>query len=319
MNQPTALTIGNFDGVHIGHQAIIAHARQAVGPGGRVVAAVFSPHPMVHLNPERAPIEIEPISARINRLTIAGVDEVVVLDPSPGLLAMSPSGFVDLMIDQHQPTVIVEGADFRFGARRTGGVVELKELCAIQGVGVEVVAPLRTSISDQSDLVVSSTMIRWMLAHGRVRDAGFLLGRMHEIRGVVVRGDQLGRTIGFPTANLRTETMLPCDGVYAGVAVLPTGEECIAAINVGTRPTVQGLNRRAEAHLLNADSSVWVPPRGSDEYGWDCTIRLMAWVRDEIKFGSIDTLKEQLGRDVGKICTIVQRFLPATADATATN
>lgn len=305
--------------MHVGHCAIIAKARRLVTDSGRVVVIAFSPHPMTRLRPEKAPIEIEPIHTRVQRLKDSGADEVVVLDPTPELLAMSPSGFVDMVIDEHRPDVIVEGSDFRFGARRAGGVVELKELCAIQGVDVQVVPPVMMSVTDQSELVASSTMIRWMLAHGRVRDAGYLLGRMHEIRGTVVRGDQLGRTIGFPTANIETESLLPCDGVYAGIAALPTGEECIAAINVGARPTVQGLTRRAEAHLLNADGTVWMPPAGSDEYGWDCSIRLMAWVRDEIKFGSINTLKDQLSRDVRRICTIVQRFIPAEATAGPTH
>ncbi len=311
MKHRVALTIGNFDAVHVGHQTILARAREIVGRSGRVVAVVFSPHPMVHLDPQRAPIEIEPIAVRTRRLKDAGADEVVVLDPTPELLSMSPSAFVDMMIDQHRPTVMVEGADFCFGARRAGDVVVLRELCAIQGVDVEVIEPVVTSLVDQSEVVASSTMVRWLLGHGRVRDAAFVLGRMHELAGTVVRGDQLGRTIGFPTANLETDSMLPGDGVYAGVAVLPDGQEYIAAVNVGSRPTVQGLGRRAEAYVLNVDGSVWTPRAGFAEYGWECRVRLVAWIRDEMKFGSIEMLREQLGRDVQRICPIVQRILPA--------
>lgn len=315
MRTPTALTIGNFDGVHIGHQAILERARELVGVDGRVVAATFSPHPMALLNPERMPDELEPIEQRTDRLIRAGADEVVLLEPKPELLSMTPDAFVDMMIDQHEPTLMVEGTDFHFGARRAGNVTMLEELCRLQGVAVEVVRPVVTSLSDQSEVVASSTMTRWLLAHGRVRDAAFVLGRMHELVGTVIQGDQIGRTIGCPTINLRTDSLLPADGVYAGIAVLPDGSEAIAAINIGARPTVQGLDRRAEAHLLNMDGSKWSLPDELDEYGWSCKIKLMGWIRDEVKFDSLETMTSQIWRDVDKIKGIVSRFATPIAHA----
>jgi len=299
--------------VHIGHQTILQRARGLVGVDGRVIAATFWPHPMSVLAPDRAPREIEPIDQRKQRLMAGGADEVVLLEPSPDLLAMTPESFVDRMIDEHEPTVVVEGTDFHFGARRAGNVTVLEELCRLQGVSVEVVRPVVTSLTDQCEVVASSTMTRWLLENGRVRDAAFVLGRMHELVGTVVQGDQLGRTIGCPTVNLKTESMLPADGVYAGVAVLPDGSEAIAAINIGARPTVQGIDRRAEAHLLNFDGSAWSLPDALDEYGWACTIKLMAWVRDEVKFDSIETMMGQIWRDVDKIRGIVTRFVGPTA------
>ncbi|MCA9303109.1 MAG: hypothetical protein KC996_03200 [Phycisphaerales bacterium] len=314
MRTPTALTIGNFDSVHIGHRVILQRARGLVGEDGRVIAATFSPHPLSLLAPERAPRAIEPIEIRTRRLIAAGADEVVLLEPSPELLGMTPTVFVDKMIEEHEPTVMVEGTDFHFGARRAGNVTLLEELCRMQGVAVEVVRPVMTSLTDQSEVVASSTIVRWLLEHGRVRDAAFVLGRMHELVGTVVQGDQLGRTIGCPTVNLKTECLLPADGVYAGLAVLPDGSEKVAAINIGARPTVQGLDRRAEAHLLNLDGSVWSLPDGMDQYGWGCTIRLMAWVRDELNFDSVETMMGQIGRDIERIKGIVSRFaVPITS------
>jgi len=270
---------------------------------------------MSALNPERRPREIDPIERRSQRLMDAGADEVVLLEPRPELLSMTPEGFVDKMIAEHEPAWMVEGTDFHFGARRAGNVTVLEELCRVQGVAVEVVRPVVTSLTDQSEVVASSTMTRWLIEHGRVRDAAFVLGRMHELVGTVVQGDQLGRTIGCPTVNLATASLLPADGVYAGVAVLPDGSQAIAAINVGARPTVQGLHRRAEAHLLSLDGSAWSPPEGMDAYGWGCTIRLMAWVRDEVKFDSIETMTGQIWRDVEKIRGIVSRFASPIAHA----
>lgn len=315
MRTPTALTIGNFDGVHIGHQAILHRARELVGVDGRVIAATFSPHPMSMLNPERMPEELEPIEQRSQRLLSAGADEVVLLEPRPELLSMSPDAFVDMMIDQHAPTLMVEGTDFHFGARRAGNVTMLEELCRLQGVGVEIVRPVVTSLSDQSEVVASSTLTRWLLAHGRVRDAAFVLGRMHELVGTVVQGDQLGRTIGCPTINLRTGSLLPADGVYGGIAQLPDQTQAIAAINIGARPTVQGLDRRAEAHLIRMDGSAWTLPDELDEYGWSCRIKLMSWIRDEVKFDSIETMTSQIWRDVDRIKGIVSRFASEIAHA----
>ena len=307
--QPTAVTIGNFDAVHIGHRALIERCRARVGAGGRVVVQAFNPHPMSVLNPQRAPIPIEPFAIRAQRLRRAGGDEVVELVPTPELLGMSPRAFIDHVIDQYQPVVIVEGHDFHFGSRRAGTPTVLRELASLRGVDVEILAPVRAALTDQSIVTASSTIVRWLLGHGRVRDAGFVLGRPHELAGTVVQGDRLGRTIGFPTANVASDSLLPGDGVYASVVVLPDGHIRGGAVNVGSRPTVNGTYRRAEVHLINEDGSAWDGNGLPGEYDWPITVRLIGWVRDQVKFASIDALREQLGRDVKKVAGMVGPYL----------
>ena len=307
-----ALTIGNFDGVHIGHCALVRRCREAVGSEGQVIAFAFSPHPMMVLNPEQAPGSIESVDTRVDRLKAAGADEVVVLEPTPELLSMTAQGFVDFVIDTYRPTVMVEGTDFRFGKRRAGTPTVLKELAMVRGVEVQIVPPVEVALTDQSVVKASSTMARWLIAHGRVRDAGFVLGRPHELIGTVVRGDQLGRQIGFRTANLHTDSMLPCDGVYGVVVELPDGTELGGAMNIGVRPTVDGIDRRAEVHIFQGDGKPWMPSEGFPEYGWEITVKMIGWVRDQVKFASVDDLSEQLGRDVQRAKSMVHAMVVET-------
>lgn len=264
---------------------------------------------MATLSPEHAPQPIEPFAERADRLMAMGVDEVVELKPTPELLGKSPQSFVDELIDEYQPCVIVEGHDFHFGKRRAGTPTVLRELAGLRGVDVEIVRPVEVALTDQSIVTASSTVTRWLLGNGRVRDAGFVLGRPHEIVGEVVRGDRLGRTIGFPTANLTTESMLPRDGVYAAVVTMPDGTRAGGAVNVGARPTVQGTHTRAEVHLIDRDGSALKLPAGFDEYGWPMRVALIGWVRDEVKFDSVQTLRGQLSRDVKRVAGMVEPML----------
>jgi len=305
----TAVTIGNFDGVHRGHRALIERCRSVVGADGRVVVLAFHPHPMSELNPEQAPTPIEPYRIRVARLQSMGADSVVELNPTPELLGMSAQAFLDEVIDHYRPSVIVEGHDFRFGKRRAGTPTVLKELASLRGVRVEIVPAVEIALTDQSIVAASSTMTRWLIAHGRVRDAGFMLARPHELIGTVVRGDQLGRQIGFRTANLSTESMLPCDAVYSATVVLPDGNELGGAVNVGTRPTVDGTDRRAEVHIFKSEGQAWTPEEGLGEYGWPITVRLIGWVRDQMKFASVEGLIGQIGRDVRKATRMVEPML----------
>ncbi|MDF1808735.1 MAG: riboflavin biosynthesis protein RibF [Phycisphaerales bacterium] len=302
----TALTIGNFDGVHNGHCALVRRCREMVGAKGQVIALAFSPHPMELLNPEQAPSSVESFQVRCERLQMVGADEVIQLVPTPELLSMSAQEFVDFVIDRYEPSVIVEGTDFRFGKRRSGNPTVLKELASLRGVEVQVVPAVEVALTDQSIVKASSTIVRWLIAHGRVRDAGFVLGRPHELVAPVVEGDQLGRQIGFRTANLDTESMLPCDGVYGVTAVLPNGEEFGGAMNIGTRPTVDGKTRRAEVHIFDYDGNPWIPNDGFPEYGWEIRVKLIGWIRDQFKFASVDALSEQLSRDVQRAKQMVE-------------
>jgi len=297
----TALTVGNYDSVHLGHQMLIERARERVGASGRVVVLSFHPHPMTILNPDQAPSQIDPFHVRKARLIAAGADEVVELIPTPELLAKDPDSFIDEVIEHHAPDLIIEGHDFHFGKRRAGTPDLLAKLCEDRGIKTEILGPVKVTLTDQSIVTASSSLVRWLLDNSRVRDAAFVLGRSHELVGTVEQGEQLGRTINIPTINLNTESLLPADGVYSGYARFED-QQVLAAINVGTRPTVQGLTRRAEAHLINTDGSPWTPDPSMPAYGWDCKLELVGWVRDQVKFDSINTLKEQIRRDCQRIC-----------------
>jgi riboflavin kinase/FMN adenylyltransferase len=299
----TAISVGNFDGVHLGHRALIERARERVGRSGRVVVLSFDPHPMTTLNPELAPAPIEPFSVRARRLRELGADEVVRLEPTPELLGLSPEAFVDSLIERYAPDLFVEGHDFHFGKRRAGTPDVLKKLGSARGVGVDIVEPVRVVLTNQFIETASSSLVRWLLGEGRVRDAAYVLGRDHELSGTVVRGQRLGRTIGLPTINLRTPCLLPKDGVYGGYARVGGvgGSWAIAAINIGTRPSVDGVERRAEAHLLGPDGSALTMPGSLDEYGWETTLRVTTWIRDQVRFESIDALAAQIRRDCARI------------------
>ena len=301
-----AITIGNFDGVHLGHRSLIQRCRSRVGAEGKVIALSFSPHPMATLNPDHAPEPIEPFEIRAERLMACGADDVVALQPTPELLSQSPQVFVDHLIDDYQPSLIVEGHDFHFGKRRAGTPTVLAELAGLRGVEVEILRPVEVALTDQSIVTASSTITRWLLGNGRARDAAFVLGRPHELVGTVVQGDQLGRTIGFRTANLSTESMLPADGVYAAVVRLPSGEVVGGAVNVGARPTVQGLHRRAEVHLIDQYADPLDLADGPSDYGWPIRVGLVGWVRDQVKFDSVETLSSQLKRDVKRVASMIE-------------
>jgi len=301
----TALTIGNYDGVHQGHQMLIQQARQRVGPSGKVVVLSFHPHPMTVLDPDRAPDQIDSFACRKARLLEAGADEVVELKPEPALLAKEPDVFLDDVIEAHKPQLIIEGHDFHFGRRRAGTPELLDRLCEDRGIQTEILGPVKVTLTDQSVVTASSSLVRWLLANGRVRDAAFVLGRSHQLVGTVEQGEQLGRTINIPTINLKTESLLPTDGVYSGFARFTHQQQdqrILAAINIGTRPTVQGTIRRAEAHLINPDASPWSPEPDMPAYHWDCTLQVVGWVRDQVKFDSLETLKQQIRRDCQRIC-----------------
>lgn len=302
------ITIGNFDGVHAGHRALLSRSRELAGPDGAVVAMAFDPHPISHIRPADAPTPLEPWGVRHERLLDAGADEVVRLEPTPAFLRMSPEAFVEWLHTEHQPTHLVEGPDFRFGHRRAGDVAMLARRGEPRGISVDVVPPVVVTLRDQSEVIASSTMVRWLLGQGRVRDAGYVLERPHELRGTVVSGDRIGRTIGFPTANLETTSMRPAPGVYAAVAIPDDNGPVAAAVHVGGRPSVNDDRPRVEAHLLS-EHGPWTPPAGLAESGWACTLRLIGRVRDVMKLDGLDRLKSQIARDCERARQITESLL----------
>jgi riboflavin kinase/FMN adenylyltransferase len=260
----------------------------------------FDPHPATILS--TPPPRLTSWYTRERLLRDAGADRVVRIEPSTELLALDPVAFVEERLLPLAPADVVEGPDFRFGRARAGDTGVLAVIGRAHGFRVHVVEAVTVPLDNLISPVVSSTLTRWLLTHGRVRDAAILLGRPHRVEGSVVRGDRLGRTIGIPTANLEPETMPPGDGVYAAEALLPTGERVLAAVSVGARPTVQGRTPRVEAHLLGvtADPATGAI-RGLPEYGWRLSLEVFSRVRDHARFESLDHLRSQIARDVAWI------------------
>lgn len=299
----TVVTIGTFDGVHAGHAALIARAREFAG-SGRVVAMSFDPHPASRLRPEAEPARLTTFERREALLRGAGADDVVRLIPTDELLSQSPEAFIAQVVADVHPDVFVEGHDFRFGRARAGDVGTLGSLGEQLGFNVEVIESVEVTLGDHTVVRASSTVLRWLLAHGRTGDAALLLGRPYELDGVVERGDRRGRTIGVPTANLATPCMLPADGVYAGIAVLPDDRRYTAAVSVGDKPMFDGTARVAEAYLLDAprDGSCI---EGLDEYDWPIRLQIHGWVRDQVRFASVDALLDQIERDCARVRSMI--------------
>ncbi|MEO1584529.1 MAG: riboflavin kinase [Planctomycetota bacterium] len=302
---PTAVTIGNFDGVHLAHRRLVEHARHLAGARGTVHALAFDPHPATVLRAAApAPARLTTWPTRERLLREAGADHVHKLVPTESLLALDPAAFIQTRVLPLAPDHIVEGQDFRFGRKRAGDLRVLQALGDHHGFAVHAIDAVTATLDDHTTPTASSTLTRFLLAHGRVRDAARVLGRPHRIEGEVTRGDRLGRTIGFPTANITPETIPPAEGVYAGTATLPTGAQHQAAINVGKRPTVGGTTLRVEAHLLGAPTEPNAPNLpGLPEYGFRIHLDLAARVRDQVRFESLDHLRAQLDRDMRTVRT----------------
>jgi len=315
----TAITIGNFDGVHLGHAALVRAASHAAP---RSIALVFDPHPASILAPDRVPPRLSTFSQREQWLRALGVSEVHRLEPTRDFLAQTPEAFLAAVIDRYRPKFIVEGPDFCFGRERSGDIGTLCKLGPSMGFEPLIVPPVEQALDDLTLVKVSSSTIRWLLSNGRVRDAARLLGRPYQLSGTVVQAEQRGRAIGFPTANLAAEQELPADGVYAGVAILPDGRRYPAAISIGTKPTFHAQHQRTvEAHLLLDPSTTPVPgvpgssttpvPSVLSEYGWPLALDFTAWLRDQARFASLPALIDQLHRDCDRVRDLVPSPSPA--------
>jgi riboflavin kinase/FMN adenylyltransferase len=301
-----AISIGNFDGVHLGHRELLRSARQVVGPSGSVVAISFEPHPLTVLRPAVVPDRLCRFDEREERLRAAGADRVVAIEPSPALLGAAPEDFVARLVDEFSPRYVIEGPDFRFGRDRSGSVRTLRSLERAHGFETLVIGQVETALASQQIVRTSSTMIRWLLRRGRVADAGRLLGRPFALSGTVIAGDRRGRTIGVPTANLdHGELVLPGNGVYSGVAERD-GRRFPAAVNVGPRPTFDANAPRCEVHLIGYEGPV-------DDYGWTLRVELCAWLRDQLRFAGPGPMRAQLARDIASADANARPLVEATA------
>ncbi len=305
MSAPVVLSIGTFDGVHLGHQALIARSRAVAGPNGRVVVLSFDPHPLTTLRPEYAPPRLTAFALRRSLLLNAGADDVVQLEPTAELLGHSAEQFIDVLLGEYEPKAFVEGPDFHFGRGRAGTVDTLRELGQIRGFEVHELEPVRCTLVDQSVVRASSTLLRWLIRRGRIRDASLLCARPYELAGSVVKGDQRGRELGTPTANLELEAdlLLPRDGIYGGLGILPGGRQFPAAISIGTKPTFGDRPRTCEAYLIGFNGEL-------DDYGWQLRLQFIDWVRDQVTYSSVEPLIEQIRRDCATVATIADRSRP---------
>jgi riboflavin kinase/FMN adenylyltransferase len=293
------ITIGVFDGVHRGHQALIAAAReQADLRGLPLVAMTFDPHPLAVIGPKRAPTSLATLEHRAELLRRAGADVVEVLAFDEETAAMSPQDFVaDVLVRRLGARAVVVGADFRFGHRAAGTLVTLEDEGARAGFSV-VGVPLAGDHGQRW----SSTATRALIEAGEVAAAAVALGRPYRIDGEVVHGDHRGRELGFPTANLAASAIapvqtapptVPSDGVYAGWVRLldsPDAPAMPSAISVGTNPTFDGLERRVEAHVLGRDDL--------DLYGQAIGVEIVDRLRGQLRFDGADALVAQMCEDV---------------------
>lgn len=308
MTRP-AIVIGNFDGVHRGHQHLFRLAREASG-GGRVVAVTFEPLPAAVLRPDIPMGRLTPRGERAELLrSICEVDEVVELEPTPQVLGLSPEAFVAELHGRLRFGMVVEGPDFRFGKGRGGTLDTLRAQGALHGFRVIEASACSVELADGTVVEARSSVARQLLSEGRVADAARVFGRAYELRCPTARGDQRGRTIGWPTMNLDARgRILPADGVYAGEAMLPDGARAIAAISVGTKPTFGESPRTCEATLLARDGRPC--PLPLDWYGFELRLRFHAWIRGQERFEGLQALLARMEIDRAAILTAV-----AEADA----
>ncbi len=299
---PTVVTLGNFDGVHRGHQAVletlVADARAA---GRRSVAVTFDPHPRAVHRPESPPILITGIEDRIERLGETGLDAVLVVNYTLEFAHQSPEEFVRTwFVDGLRAATVVIGHDTKFGWGNVGNADTMRELGAQMGFAVEIVE--WAGVDGGGERRWSSTWVRELIEKGDVAGAARVLGRPHRLRGEVIHGDALGREIGFRTANLDVYAgMIPAQGVYAGTftivdpgpsadAATLLGERMAAAVSLGVNSTVGGTQMRVEAHLIDRTDI--------DLYGARGALDFIDRRRDMVKFDSIDALKVALAEDV---------------------
>lgn len=277
--------LGNFDGVHRGHQKILDRVcRQAAERDGTPVVVTFDPHPPRVVRPDKAPPLLMTLDQKIEAFGRAGIQGVAVVQFTPDMARWEPETFVDtVLIDWLRVSEVWVGANFLFGRDRTGTYTLLKALGEDRGFRADKIDPVRFK-----DFVVSSTRVRHLIGEGRVDEAGALLGRHYSLDGVVVHGDGRGRELGYPTANLETQNeLLPAYGIYATIAVIDH-VFYPAVTSVGIRPTIGDNRVMVETYLLDASM---------DLYGKSMRVAFVRWLREERKFDSLDLLTTQIGAD----------------------
>jgi riboflavin kinase/FMN adenylyltransferase len=298
----TVVTIGVYDGVHLGHRALIGRVRAMANELGAASAVVtFDRHPATVVRPESAPLLLTDLTQRIELLASTGVDYTLVIRFDKERSSESAEDFVrEILVGCLGARAVVVGHDFHFGRNRGGNVPMLQELGAELGfdvLGINLVA----DDDPEHGEVVSSTRIRALLAEGDVAGAALLLGRPHEVRGKVQHGDKRGRELGFPTANVAVpaDVLLPADGIYAGWYERPGGETFPAAMSIGRRPTFyeDADLSLLECYLLDFDGDLYDEP---------AKVRFVERLRGEVKFDDVADLIAQMSKDVDEARTLLR-------------
>jgi riboflavin kinase/FMN adenylyltransferase len=291
------VALGNFDGVHLGHREVIRRAaNQAKRLGVPLGVIVFEPHPREFFNPDGAPFRLSLLPVKARLLEREGVDVLYALSFDAALSSKHAADFIqDVLIDGFGIVHVVAGYDFRFGAGRSGDATLLSYMASEEGIGVSIVDPVASQAAatpDNDDEIYSSTLIRSNLRDGNPAEAAKLLGHYWSVQGQVQKGDQRGRTIGFPTANLPLERLLkPATGVYAvQVEILEGADAGIydGVANYGNRPTFDKKDTILEVHLFKYDG---------DLYGRTIEVSFVDYIRSERKFDGLESLKDQIGQD----------------------
>ena len=280
------VALGNFDGFHLGHQAVVARARaRAVAEGRPLIVATFDPHPVRYFKPDAPPFRLTTLDQRARLFAEAGADAMAVFDFDAALASLSAADFVaERLVARLGVAGVVTGDDFTFGQARGGDVALLRALGTQHGFSVDTVGAVA-----EGDEVVSSSRIRALLAAGDPRGAAALLTRPFAIEGVVQHGDKLGRTIGYPTANVALGSYLrPAYGIYAVRVRLDDGRMVSGAANLGIRPSFDPPKELLEAYLFDF---------AEDLYGRTIEIALIDHLRPEAKFDSLDALTAQMDAD----------------------
>ncbi|UZN04874.1 bifunctional riboflavin kinase/FAD synthetase [Cellulomonas sp. S1-8] len=306
---PSVVTLGNFDGVHRGHVAVLTRmVEDARAAGAHAVAVTFTPHPAQVHRPEEAPPLLLGDADRLDLLAATGLDAVLLVTYTLDFARQSPQEFAQrYLVDGLGARTVVVGRDVRFGWQNSGDLSTMRTLGERHGFVVEVIDDVRPG--DGPDAPAhrrwSSTWVRELLAAGDVRAASDVLGRPHRVRGVVVHGDARGRELGYPTANLGPSVgMVPADGVYAGWlrrgaerpdgTPVPAADRLLpAAVSIGTNPTFGGRVRRVEAYVLDRTDL--------DLYDEEVVVELVGRLRPTLRFDSVEGLLEQMAADVDDV------------------
>ena len=297
----SVMTIGNFDGVHLGHHEVLSAAKRiATKNQTTLIAMTFEPHPVAILYPEKAPGVLTPLELKKHLIARYGVDCLIVLKDRAELLNLSPEDFVGrFLIENIRPSAVVEGHDFNFGAKRAGNIDTLQKLGAKHGFVVSVIEPKEIKLSTGQVVRVSSTVIRYMLESGHVVDAAAALGRPYRLVGEIIPGRGIGKKLGFPTLNMKMpEQVIPAEGVYAGFvrvgdtleSILSSKGTIAAAYSIGQARTYgDEFPLLIEAHLLKEDTG--------NVTGKYMAMDFIERIRSQHKFNTPEELSAQIAKD----------------------